>query len=133
MKTKVIKIIMLSIGILLVFSSTVKGVTSNTFAIDTNMKVADIGKIEPGDWKPAEESASDSEATKTIGKILGIIRNMGVTTSVISLMLIGFKTLYGSIEEKSYYKELLPGFLIGAFLFLAATTIPSVIFNFFYE
>ena len=45
-------------------------------------------------------------------------------------MIIGLKTMIGSIEEKTQYKESLPGYLIGVFLLFASTTIPSIIYDF---
>lgn len=89
--------------------------------------------INPDDWDPSsrvDETINSTLADKA-GKILGFIRNVGIVTSVIALMIIGLKTMFGSIEEKSKYKESLPGYLIGVFLLFATTTIPSIIYNFF--
>lgn len=88
--------------------------------------------INPDDWDPSssvDENINSTLASKA-GKILGFIRNVGIVASVIALMIIGVKTVFGSIEEKSQYKESLPGYLIGVFLLFATTTIPSIIYNF---
>ena len=57
--------------------------------------------------------------------------NIGIIVSVISLMLIGLRTMFGSLEDKSHYKEVLPTFVIGVFIFLSCTTIPEMIYKIF--
>lgn len=86
----------------------------------------------PDDWNPSTavtKSTMSQTLQDKVGPVLGFIQAIGTVISVIALMIIGFRTLTGSIEEKSAYKESLPGYLIGVFLLFAMTTIPSIIYN----
>lgn len=89
--------------------------------------------FDPDAWDP---SASVSSSTipqslqDKVGPILAFIQAIGTVVSVIALMIIGFRTLTGSLEEKSAYKESLPGYVIGIFLLFSMTTIPNIIYNF---
>lgn len=86
--------------------------------------------FEPNDWEPTVDEEINSTVSDKAGKILGFIRSVGIVASVIALMIIGLRTMLGSVEEKSQYKESLPGYLIGVFLLFATTTIPSIIYDF---
>ena len=63
------------------------------------------------------------------GVILGIISIIGIFVSVISLAIIGIRTVFGSAEEKAQYKQLLVPWTIGAILTFSVTTIPAVIYK----
>ena len=86
----------------------------------------------PDDWNPTQE-VNNTKLSKTvvdkIGPILGAIQTIGAVISVLALMIIGIKTMLGSVEEKSQYKEALPGYLIGVFLVFSFTTIPNIIYR----
>lgn len=93
-------------------------------------KTADSGAdVAPDNWKPDSGGASELFDDK-VGVVLGAIRAIGIILSVGTLIVIGIKTLLGSAEEKSHYKEVMPGYLIGALLIFATTTIPSLIYTF---
>lgn len=64
-----------------------------------------------------------------VGKVLAIIRGIGVVLSVVALMFIGFKMMIGSVEEKSDMKKAIPGYLIGIILVFATTALPSIIYE----
>lgn len=75
---------------------------------------------------------SGGSATKLQSKaerVLGIIQALGSVVSVIMLMVIGIKYMFGSIEEKAEYKDTLKPYLIGAFLLFSGTTIPQIIYK----
>lgn len=130
MKIRIIGIILFSIFILCLF-------TTNTLAHDvkdgaggSSSKSVDVtSTINPDDWNPSGTGKESEDLNKMVGKILGTIRNAGIIISVIALMVIGLKTMFGSLEEKSHYKELLPTFVIGVFIFLSCTTIPDMIYR----
>ena len=61
--------------------------------------------------------------------ILGAIQVIGVVVSVIILIAMGIKYMFGSIEEKSEYKETMIPYLIGAVLVFSGTTIPEIIYQ----
>lgn len=89
--------------------------------------------IDPDDWNPANEINSttmSNTVTEKVGKILGFIQAVGVIASVLAMMLIGLRTMFGSIEQKTAYKEAMPGYIIGIILVFSMTTIPNIIFKF---
>lgn len=98
--------------------------------LNYNIVNADSGAdINPDSWKPDSGGASNLFDNK-VGVVLGAIQAIGIIVSVGTIIVIGIKTLLGSAEEKSHYKEVMPGYLIGAFLIFATTTIPSLIYTF---
>ena len=44
-------------------------------------------------------------------------------------MIIGLKTMLGSVEEKSQYKQVLPGYILGAVMVFVITFIPTAIYD----
>ena len=69
------------------------------------------------------------ELTDRAGIIVGIIKAVGIVVSVISLMFIGIKTMTGSLEQKSHYKQALPGYIIGVIMVVAITLLPTIIYE----
>lgn len=93
-----------------------------------------ISTINPNKYKPTDPTTG--EATKVVNKvkiILGAIRNITVVVSVISLMIIGFKYIIGSVEEKANYKATLLPYVIGFVIAISGTTIVSFIYNAMHE
>ena len=74
-------------------------------------------------------SASDSKIITKTGNILGVINIVGVVVSVITLMIIGIKYMFGSIEEKAEYKQTAMTYIIGAILIFSLTTIPNILYQ----
>ena len=81
----------------------------------------------PETWKPT--IVDDPEITQKAGKVLGIISGIGVIVAVVVLVGIGIKFMLGSVEEKAEYKKTLIPYIIGAFLLIAATTVPKIIYT----
>ena len=133
MKTKIVTIIMLSIVILLSFTVKAQATTKYIRLENKVIKISEVNldKINPDDWNTTKYQKESTELNNTVGKVLGIIRNVGIIVSVIALMIIGMRTMYGSLEDKSHYKEVLPSFLIGVFILLSCTTIPDIIYRAF--
>lgn len=86
--------------------------------------------IDPDDYEP--DALTDADAgivTDKIGVVLGTIRNISVVVSVIALMIIGLKYIFGSVEEKANYKATLVPYVIGFVLAIAGTTLVDFIYN----
>ena len=85
----------------------------------------------PDKYNPdSHRNPADEEVlVRKVSSILGLVRNIGILVSVGALMTIGIKTMTGSIEEKSKYKQSLPVYILGAMLLMAMTTLPSIIYN----
>ena len=83
--------------------------------------------LNPNAWKPNEEE--EPVLFEKAGVILGIINVIGVVCSVIALIIIGIKYMFGSLEEKAEYKKTIWTYILGMFLLIAATTIPNIMYN----
>lgn len=86
--------------------------------------------ILPGNFKPKALTEDDAKGAFTIvGKVLGAIRNITVVVSVIVLMVIGFKYIIGSVEEKANYKATMWPYIIGCILAVSGTTLVDFIYK----
>lgn len=81
-------------------------------------------------YKPSELTSDDTDVIfQKAGIILGAVRNIGIVVSVISLMIIGIKYIFGSVEEKANYKQTLLPYIIGFVVLVTGTTIVTFIYN----
>lgn len=115
MKTKLIKISILIVMIIMLFSN------SRVFAVDPF--------VNPNAFKPVIEEDDSGRFTEKAGEILGVVNVVGVVCSVCVLIILGIKYMIGSVEEKAEYKKTMLGYVIGAFLLFSATTIPNILYN----
>lgn len=76
-------------------------------------------------YSPTEKEQDDRVVDKT-SKVLTIITNVGMITSVIMLAVIGLKYMLGSVEEKAEYKKDLIPYLVGAILLFGITTFVKI-------
>ena len=70
------------------------------------------------------------EFTKKIETLLTQIRIIGIVLSVVILIVIGIKYLFGSVEEKADYKKTLIPYLWGAVFVFASSVLPQIIYEF---
>lgn len=83
----------------------------------------------PDAYKPGDNTGNSKLADK--GKIIiSTIQIVGVVASVLALMVIGFRYMFGSVEDKANYKELLIPYIIGVVLLFSITTIIQIIYDF---
>lgn len=97
-----------------------------------NVVFASVKEINPDSYNP--DSITGEDARLVFAKtsmILGAIRNISVVVSVIALMVIGLKYIFGSVEEKANYKQTMMPYIIGCIMAVAGTTIVSFIYNAF--
>lgn len=89
------------------------------------------GGYDVNQFDPSKDTTPDSTyGLQAIGKsIASVIRNIGIVIAVISLMIIGLRTMVGSMEEKAAYKQSLPGYLLGVFMVVAISCLPSIIYE----
>lgn len=116
MKNKTLKIIaVLLIAIALVtLATTIVRATDNGF---NNIIAQDPGK--------AGETISN-----TAGKILYIVRIIGMAVSIIMLTILGIKYVAASPNEKADYKKGMTVYVIGAALLFGASILIGIIQNF---
>lgn len=79
-------------------------------------------------WKPDAPTKSEKFESK-VGILLGVIKNFGIVISVITLAIIGLRAMFGSVQERSDYKESLPTHLIGVIILLSCTVLPDIIYK----
>ena len=90
---------------------------------------ADV-KFNANTYKPSDLTNDDTKvAFDKAGIILGAVRNVSVVVAVISLMIIGLKYIFGSVEEKANYKATMMPYIIGCVLAASGTTIVTFIYN----
>lgn len=83
-----------------------------------------------GDLDKYKGASLDSNLLNTkVGTILGWIRAIGTVLSVVILIIIGIKYLFGSVEEKADYKKSLIPYIVGAAILFTGTTIPQLIYE----
>lgn len=111
MKTKLIKILVLMLTIILLLG------TSQVLAIN------------PNDYKPNTIGEGSATFVGKAGQILGVINIVGIVCSVIVIAAVGIKYMLGSVEEKAEYKKTMTTYMIGAVLLFSGTTIPNAIYE----
>lgn len=85
----------------------------------------DLGELEEYRNQEGNIGALENKAET----VIGIIRTVGITISVVALILIGLKYMLGSVEEKAEYKKTLIPYLIGAFLVFTVSLLPQIIYD----
>ncbi len=63
------------------------------------------------------------------GKIIGVVRTVGVLVAVVILLILGIKYMMGSAEEKADYKKSMIPYIVGAILVFAASTIAGIVYD----
>lgn len=63
------------------------------------------------------------------GKIIGVVRTVGVLVAVVILLILGIKYMMGSAEEKADYKKSMIPYIVGAVLVFAASTIAGIVYD----
>ena len=123
----------LMIGLGQIYSVQAKDVEGTTIPSGSTSKnpeySSELGKLDAWDPSKQRDNADDAILVRKANHIVTVIRNVGIVVSVIALMVIGLKEMTASVEEKSIIKQAMPGYIIGAILVLAITTLPSVIFS----
>lgn len=93
---------------------------------------SNVYAINPDDYDPSKNPITTTDAKPILDKVsivLGAIRNFSVVISVIALMIMGFKYIVGSVEEKANYKTTMIPYIIGFVMAVAGTSIVSFIYN----
>ncbi len=90
---------------------------------------ADID-IKPDEYKPEKITAQEGgRAIEMTGKILRIVRTLGVVAAMVVLSIIGLKYMLASLDEKANYKENMIPYIVGCALLVLCTTLPSIIYS----
>lgn len=83
---------------------------------------------------PATLTGTDPTSTTTVtdfgNQIIGVLRVVGSIAAVIILMVLGFKYMMGSAEDKADYKKSMIPYLIGAVCIFLAPMIAGAVYDF---
>lgn len=74
-------------------------------------------------------SAGSSEIKNIGNNLIQILSTVASIVSVLVLIILGIKYMFGSIEEKVEYKKTLLPYVIGAALVFAASSIAGIIYS----
>lgn len=84
----------------------------------------------PEYYKPSQANEKDNDTfLEKANIIINIIQVLGTVIAVVSLMAIGIKYMFGSIEEKASYKETMGPYIIGAVMLFAIPNFLKVILD----
>ena len=93
-----------------------------------NTCVVKAEKINPNQFKPSGLTGSDvTTVTDKVNPIIGTIKTVGIVIAVVTLMVLGFKYMLGSVQEKAEYKKTMIPYLVGAILIVAVTQLVGLI------
>lgn len=115
---------LLKIGMILIIMFSI------TLQFTSTVVYADGLVDDPSTYKPSDGDQGNDKLIDKGSKIASLVRNIGIAVAVIALMYIGIRAMTGSVEEKTEFKESIPGYLIGVVLVVAITTLPSLIETF---
>ncbi|MCL2354553.1 MAG: pilin [Oscillospiraceae bacterium] len=106
-----------------------------TIILIASLSTVVMGTFGPGTVDSAREGQQQeaydamSGIMPTVGRVLQIIRNVGVILAVIIISVLGIKFILGSAEEKAEYKKSFIPLIIGILVLVAAVQIATMIFN----
>lgn len=89
-----------------------------------------FAEIDPSTLTAQSDTNSETAISTMAGKVMGLIRNIGIVAAVILLMVIGLKYLTGSVEEKADYKKSLIPYVVGVVVLFGASAIAQFIIGF---
>ena len=76
------------------------------------------------------EPTNVSAATDFGNKIIGILQVIGSIAAVVILMILGFKYMMGSAEDKADYKKSMIPYIVGAICIFLAPIIAGAVYDF---
>jgi len=77
-----------------------------------------------------KEAKGATEGIENIGQnTIKVLSTIGSIVSVVTLVVLGIKYMFGSVEEKAAYKKSLLPYVIGACSVFAASVLVSIIYN----
>lgn len=92
------------------------------------ISINSFAEISPGDFKATDIAKTDTITTMG-GKIIGVVRTVGVLIAVVILLILGIKYMVGSAEEKADYKKSMIPYLVGAVLIFAGSQIAGIVYD----
>lgn len=96
------------------------------FSIYNNVFATTI--INPDYYKPGStDNPTGADTLKNMGNIIiGFLQIGGSIISVVVLIILGIKYIFGSVEEKAQYKKTMVPYIIGAIMVFGITNILGI-------
>ena len=86
--------------------------------------------INPNDYRTTLRLDKNGETMQMTAKVVGVINTIGVIVLIVTVIIVGFKYIVGSIEERAEYKKTMMPIIIGAILLFATSTAINLVYNF---
>ena len=77
----------------------------------------------------AGSSGTSSSFTSKVNNVVGVFRLVGSIVSVMALVALGIKYMFGSVEERAEYKETMKPYIIGAVLVFGISNVTSILYD----
>lgn len=84
--------------------------------------------VDPDFYKPTNKGGNDG-LIDLGNTIIGAIQIIGTIIAVVTLMIIGFRYMFGSVEAKANYKETMIPYIIGAVMLFTIPNLLRVIYD----
>lgn len=104
-----------------------------TFSFTTMVSAADkatTGTFQGPDAYKGTPPSNTTDIDSLGNKVIGILRVLGSIVAVIILMVLGFKYMMGSAEDKADYKKSMIPYIVGAVCIFLAPFIAGAIYSF---
>jgi type IV secretory pathway VirB2 component (pilin) len=92
------------------------------------ISISSFATVTPDSFKATDPTRVEN-ITALGGKIIGVVRTVGVLVAVVILLILGIKYMMGSAEEKADYKKSMIPYIVGAVLVFAASTIAGIVYD----
>lgn len=83
----------------------------------------------PSYYEPTDTTGTNTEFIRMGNIVITIMQILGTVIAVITLMVIGCRYIFGSLEERANYKETMVPYLIGAVMIFVIPTILRIIYD----
>ncbi len=101
-----------------------------TFSFTTMVSAANETEVGgPGTYTGIKPN-NTSDIDKLGNQVIGVLQVLGSITAVVVLMILGFKYMMGSAEDKADYKKSMIPYLVGAVCIFLAPFIAGAIYSF---
>ena len=88
--------------------------------------ISDPGLYDPYD---SQVDIGENNIVDKANVIIGVIKTIGIIMSVLILVVLGIKYMFGSLEEKAEYKKTMIPYFIGAIMIFAIPQLVQIIYN----
>lgn len=89
--------------------------------------------LNPSSYDPSNTDSSNHKTARIIGELVGIVRVVGTVVSLIVVVILGIKYMFGSTENKAKYKESMVPYVVGVVMLVAVVNILGILYKIFFN